>query len=129
MKNRLIQFHGSSSFRSLSQNIPFYQSTTTPLKPQYCIVQQRHNTDGKRKKQNGCTQQAEIVAVVVSFLFIFSSNKSLSTLEFFMMVTKNTLIVSPRHSLDLEKYRTSCKTSQLNKVYLFTVIYAEKGQF
>ena len=33
MKNRLIQFHGSSSFHSLSQNIPFYQSTTTPLKP------------------------------------------------------------------------------------------------
>ena len=66
--------------------------------PQYCIVQQRHNMDGKRKKQNGCTQQTELVAVVISFLFIFSSNKSLSTPEFFLMVIKNTLIVSPRHS-------------------------------
>ena len=41
--------------------------------PQYCIVQQRHNTDGKRKKQNGCTQQTEIVAVVISVLFIFQA--------------------------------------------------------
>ena len=70
--------------------------------PQYCIVQQRPNTDGKRKKQNGYTQQTEIVAVVISFLFIFSSNKSLSTPEFFLMVINNTLTVSPRHSLDLE---------------------------
>ena len=33
MKNRLTQFHSSSSCHSLSQNIPFYQSTITPLKP------------------------------------------------------------------------------------------------
>ena len=112
MKNRLIQFHGSSSFHSLSQNIPFYQSTTTPLKPYLgkgiCKISHSialYNSAIIRtesgKKQNGCTQQTEIVAVVISFLFIFSSNKSLSTPEFFLMVIKNTLTVSPRHSLDL----------------------------
>ena len=111
MKNRLIQFHGSSSFHSLSQNIPFYQSTTTPLKPYlgkgigefptvlHCATAQKYGR--KAEKQKGFTQPTEIVAVVVFFFFVrFSSNKSLSTTYFFLMVIKNTLLVSQRHSLD-----------------------------
>ena len=112
MKNRLIQFHGSLSFNSLSQNIPFYQSTTTPLKPYlgkgigefptvlHCATAQKYGR--KAEKQKGFTQPTEIVAVVVLFCFFvrFSSNKSLSTTYFFLMVIKNTLLVSKRHSLD-----------------------------
>ena len=110
MKNRLIQFHGSSSFNSLSQNIPFYQSTTTPLKPYlgkgkgefptvlHCATAQKYGR--KAEKQKGFTQPTEIVAVVVFFFVRFSSNKSLSTTYFFLMVIKNTLLVSQRHSLD-----------------------------
>ena len=95
MKNRLIQFHGSSSFNSLSQNIPFYQSTTTPLKPYlgegigefptvlHCATAQKYGR--KAEKQKGYTQPTEIVAfVVLLFFFVrFSSNKSLSTTYFF----------------------------------------------
>ena len=111
MKNRLIQFHSSSSFHSLSQNIPFYQSTTTPLKPYlgkgigefptvlHCATAQKYGR--KAEKQKGFTHPTEIVAVVVFFFFVrFSSNKSLSTTYFFLMVIKNTLLVSQRHSLD-----------------------------
>ena len=113
MKNRLIQFHSSSSFHSLSQNIPFYQSTTTPLKPYlgkgicefptvlHCATAQKYGR--KAEKQKGFTQPTEIVAVVVFFCFFFvrfSSNKSLSTTDFFLMGIKNTLFVSQRHSLD-----------------------------
>ena len=79
MKNRLIQFHGSSSFHSLSQNIPFYQSTTTPLKPYlgkgigefptvlHCATAQKYGR--KAEKQKGFTHPTEIVAVVVFFFF------------------------------------------------------------
>ena len=81
MKNRLIQFHGSSSFHSLSQNIPFYQSTTTPLKPYlgkrigefptvlHFATAQKY--ERKAEKQKGFTQPTEIVAVVVFFFCSF----------------------------------------------------------
>ena len=112
MKNRLIQFHGSSSFNSLSQNIPFYHSTTTPLKPYLakgigeiptvldCATAQKYGR--KAEQQKGFTKPTEIVAVVVFFFcFVrFSSNKSLNTTYFFLMVIKNTLLLSQRHSLD-----------------------------
>ena len=109
MKNRLIQFHGSSSFNSLSQNISFYQSTTTPLKPYlgkgigefptvlHCATAQKYGR--KAEQQKGFTQPTEIVAVVVFFLFVFQAT-TLSTTYFFLMVIKNTLLVSQRHSLD-----------------------------
>ena len=111
MKNRLIQFHGSSSFNSLSQNIPFYQSTTTPLKPDlgkgigefptvlHCATAQKYGR--KAEQQKGFTQPKLLLLSFFFFFFVrFSSNKSLSTTYFFLMVIKNTLLVSQRHSLD-----------------------------
>ena len=65
--------------------------------PQYCIVQQRHNTDGKRKKQNGCTQQTEIVAVVVAFLFFF----------FKQQVSEHTRIFSDGHKEHFNCFSTA----------------------
>ena len=138
MKNRLIQFHGSSSFHSLSQNIPFYQSTTTPLKPYLGkgICKISHSialyNSAKIRTESGKTKRLYKTNRNCCYCLVtvrFSSYKSLSTPDFFLIVIKNTLMVSQRHSLDLEYYRTTCKTSQSNKVYLFTVIYAEKGQF
>ena len=38
--------------------------------PQYCIIQQRENTDGKRNNKKGCTQQNEINDFV-GFLLMF----------------------------------------------------------
>ena len=57
--------------------------------PQYCIIQQRQNTDGKRNEQKGSTQQTEINAVP-------------EHTRLFLIVIKSTLMVSQRHSLDLE---------------------------
>ena len=129
MKNRLIQFHGSSSFHSLSQNIPFYQSTTTPLKPYlgkrigefptvlHFATAQKY--ERKAEKQKGFTQPTEIVAVVVFFFVRFSSNKSLSTTYFFLMVIKNTLLVSQRHSLDWNNTALLAKLPhQIRCIYL-----------
>ena len=141
MKNRLIQFHSSSSFHSLSQNIPFYQSTITPLKPYLgkgiCKISHsialynsaKIRTESGKTKRLYKTKRNCCCCRFFFFLVRFSSNKSLSTPDFFLIFIKNTLMVSQRHSLHLEYYRTTCKTSQSNKVYLFTVIYAEKGQF
>ena len=60
----------------------------------------------KAEQQKGCTQQNDIndfVGFLLFFFFVrFSSNKSLSTPYFFLMVKKNTLMVSQRHSIDLE---------------------------
>ena len=50
--------------------------------PQYCIIQQRAKYGRKAEKQKCCTQQNEINDVV-SFFVRFSSNKSLSTPDFF----------------------------------------------
>ena len=111
MKNRLIQFHGSSSFNSLSQNIPFYQSTTTPLKPYlgkgigefrtvlHCATAQKYGRKAEKQKRFHTTNR-NCCCCRFFFFVRFSSNKSLSTTYFFLMVIKNTLLVSQRHSLD-----------------------------
>ena len=84
IKNRLIQFKSSSSFNSLLQNIPFYHSTTTPLKPylgkehaQFPTV--LHYTTARKygrkaEQQKGCTQQNDIndfVGFLLLFFFLF----------------------------------------------------------
>ena len=99
MKNRLIQFHGSSSFNSLSQNISFYHSTTTPLKPYLakgigeiptvldCATAQKYGR--KAEQQKGFTQPTEIVAVVVFFFFFCSFFKQ--------QVSKHNILFSDGH--------------------------------
>ena len=106
---RFIQLHSSSSFNSLLQNIPFYNYCATCRIwainmhnfPQYCVIQQRKNTDGKRNNRKVAPNKPELTLLFV-FFFFFSSSKSLSTPDFFLMVIKNTLMVSQWHSLDLE---------------------------
>ena len=112
MKNRLIQFHGSSSFNSLSQNIPFYQSTTTPLKPYlgkgigefptvlHCATAQKYGRKAEKQKRFHTTNRNCCCCRFFFFFCSFFNNKSLSTTYFFLMVIKNTLLVSQRHSLD-----------------------------
>ena len=112
----MIQLKSSSSFNSLLQNIPFYHSTTTPLKPylgkeyaqfptvlHYTTARKIRTDSGKTKMLHPTKRNLMMLSVFCCFFFVrFSSNKSLSTPDFFLMVMKNTLMVSQRHSLDLE---------------------------
>ena len=107
---RFIQLHSSSSFNSLFQiylfitpllrHLPYLSNEYVqfPTVFRYTTAQKYGR---KAEQQKGCTQQTGINAVV-GFFFLFSSSKSLSTPDFFLMVIKNTLMVSQRHSLDLE---------------------------
>ena len=106
---RFIQLHSSSSFNSLLQNILHYCAACRIWAmnmhnfPQYSVIQQRKNTDGKRNYKKVAPNKPELTLLLVFyFFFSFSSSKSLSTPDFFLMVIKNTLMVSQRHSLDLE---------------------------
>ena len=109
---RFIQLHSSSSFNSLLQNIPFitpllrhlpYLGNEHAQFPQYCGIQQRKNTEGKRNNKKVAPNKPELTLLLVfSFFFSFFQVATLGTPDFFLMVIKNTLMVSQRHSLDLE---------------------------
>ena len=110
IKNRLIQFKSSSSFNSLLQNIPFYHSTTTPLKPylgkehaQFPTV--LHYTTARKygrkaEKQKYCTQQNEIYDVVGFLLFFFCS-------FFKQQVSEHTRLFSDGHEEHFNGFSTA----------------------
>ena len=116
MKNRLIQFHSSSSFHSLSQNIPFYQSTITPLKPYLGkgICKISHSialyNSAKIRTESGKTKRLyksnrNCCCCVFFFLFVFqATSDALGTKTF------RGLLHDIRMSFVQERVHTGCHT-------------------
>ena len=94
----MIQFNISSSFSS-SQIYLFITPLLSHLShirgqgnmqnfPQCCIVKQCNYTDGERNNKK-ITPNKPKMLLLTDFFVRFSSNKSLSTTEYFLMVIKN----------------------------------------
>ena len=117
----IINLHHEEQIDSVSQFLvvsfivakyTFYQSIITPLKPYLgkgiCKISHsialynsaKIRTESRKTKRLYKTNRN---CCCCGFFFVrFSSNKSLSTSDFFLIVIKNTLMVSQRHSLDLK---------------------------